>query len=147
MNSYRNKKIAMLIAICCVLILMAAISPVGAADRSRILTIALFASGIGLKFGSVFVENSAQDAYDQYLTTAIQADIAKHRDDYTGKHNLGVAMSRTGIGFVGLAILISILDELDFISKSSSSRSAMLHLKSSYNPQTHGTALLFQRRF
>jgi hypothetical protein len=123
------------------------IVPVQAVDRSRVLTIALFASGMGLKFGSVFVEKSAQDSYNQYLSSAIQTDIATHRDDYTSKHDLSVGMSRVGTGLVGLAALISIFDGLNFISKSSSSQLSALHFKPGYDPQTHETALLFQRRF
>jgi hypothetical protein len=143
----RSKKIAILGTVCCALTLAAAIAPVQAADRSRVLTVALFASGIGLKFGSVFVGKSAQDSYDQYLRSAIRADIEKHRDDYTGKQDLGVIMSRTGVGFVGLAVLISLFDGLDLISKSPPPESAALHLKPSYNPRTHEAALLFQGRF
>lgn len=144
---HHKKKITILVLACCVLSLTAASSPLQAADRSRVLTIALFVSGMGFKFGSVFVENSAQDSYDQYLHTAIQADIARHRDDYTGKHDFSVAMSRIGIGFVGLATLISIFDELDLISKSSRSSLTALRLTPVYNPPTHETTLLFQRRF
>ena len=145
MYSYLNKRTRLRIMICCVVTLMVVVSPVRAADRNRVLTIGLFASGVVLKFGSVFVENSAQDAYDQYLATGIQADIAKRRDDYTSKHNLSVVMSRTGIGFVGLAVLTSIFDQLDFISNSS--RSAVLHLKPNYNPRTHEATFLLQRKF
>ena len=164
-----QKKIAILSVFCCVLTCITAISPVHA-KSSRTLTIALLASGVGLKFGSVFVEKSAQEAYDQYLNSAIQADIAKHRDDYTSKHNFSVAMSRTGIGFVGLAMLISIFDELDLISKTSRQDKAA-NLRSTewmseritthhspltthaiciipaYNPRTHETVLLLQHQF
>lgn len=142
-----HKKIVAFITICCALLLIAEISPVHAAERPRVLTIALFASGIGLKFASVFLENSAQDSYDQYLSTAIQDDIAQHRDDYTSKHDLSVAMSRTGIGLVGLAMLISVFDELNLISRSSSAQSARLRLNPGYNPRTREMTLMFQRQF
>ena len=147
MYPYQNNKIGLRILICCVVIVMAAVSPTRAADRSRVLTIGLFASGVALKFGSIFVANSAQDTYDQYLSTGIQRDLAKHRDDYKSKRNLSLGMSRTGIGFVGLAVLISVFDQLDFISESSASRSVQLSLKPSYNPRTGEAALTVQRKF
>ena len=142
-----SKKIVILVTVCCALTLAAAIAPAQAAGRSRVLTIALFASGIGLKFGGVFAGKSAQDSYDQYLRSAIHANIEKHRGNYTGKQDLGVIMSRTGVGFVGLAVLISLFDGLDLISKSPLPESAALHLKPGYNPRTHEAALLFQGRF
>lgn len=147
MRPNQKNKLGLRILICCVVIVMATVSPTRAVDRSRVLTIGLFASGIALKFGSVFVATSAQDTYDQYLSTGIQADIAKHRDDYQSKRDLSVGMSRTGIGFVGLAVLISVFDQLDVISESSAARSVRLNLKPSYNPRTGEAALTLQRKF
>ena len=147
MYPYQNNKLGLRIVICCVVIVMTTIAPARAADRSRVLTIGLFASGAALKFGSIFVANSAQDTYDQYLSTGIQSDIAKHRDNYKTKRNLSTGMSRTGIGFVGLAVLISIFDQLEAIPESSASRSVQLSLKPSYNPQTGDAALTLQRKF
>ena len=147
MYSYQKNRIGLQILICCVVIVITTVSPGRAADQSRVLTIGLFASGVALKFGSVFVATSAQDAYDQYLATGIQADIAKHRDDYRNKRDLSVGMSRTGIGFVGLAVLISVFDQLDVISESSASRSIQLNLRPSYNPRTGEAALTLQRKF
>ena len=146
MYSYQNNKIGLRIVICCVVILMATV-PATQADRSRVLTIGLFASGVALKFGSVFIANSAQDTYDQYLSAGIQSDIAKYRDDYETQRNLSLGMSRTGIGFVGFAVLISVFDQLDVISESSAARVARLSLKPSYNPRTGDTALILQRKF
>ena len=146
MYPYQNHKLRLRIVICCVVILMATVAP-ARADRSRVLTIGLFASGVALKFGSVFVANSAQDTYDQYLSAGIQSDIAKYRDDYETQRNLSLGMSRTGIGFVGFAVLISVFDQLNFISESSASRSVQLNLKPSYNSRTGDAALTFQRKF
>ena len=146
MFSYQNTKLGLRILICCAVIVMATVSPVRA-DRSRVLTIGLFASGVALKFGSVFVASSAQDTYDQYLSTGIQSDITMHRDNYESQRNLSIAMSRTGIGFVGVAVLISVFDQLDVISESAAARSVQLSLKPSYNPQTGDAALTFQRKF
>ena len=147
MYSCENHRLGLRIVICCVVIAMATVFPARAADRSRVLTIGLFASGVALKFGSVFVANSAQDTYDQYLSAGIQSDIANHRDDYKTKRNLSLGMSRTGIGFVGFAVLISVFDQLDVISESSASRSVQLSLEPSYNPRTGDAALTLQRKF
>jgi hypothetical protein len=146
MYSYRNNKLGLQILICCVTISLATVSP-ARADRTRVLTIGLFTTGVALKFGSIFVANSAQDTYDQYLSTGIQADIAKHRDDYKSMRDLSVGMSRTGIGFVGLAVFISVFDQLDVISESSDYRSAWLNLKPNYNPRTREASLTLQRKF
>ena len=147
MYSYQNNRLKLRIAIGCITILMATASPVRAADRSRVLTIGLFTCGVALKFGSVFVANSAQDTYDQYLSTGIQTDLATHRDDYKTKRNLSIGLSRTGIGFVGFAVLISVFDQLDVISESSAYRSAQLNFKPSYNPRTDDATLTLQRKF
>ena len=144
MFSYQNTKLGLRVGIICVMFVMITVSPTPAADRSRVLTIGLFASGVALKFGSVFVANSAQDTYDQYLSTGIQSDLATHRDDYTTKRDLSVVMSRTGIAFVGLAALVSVFDQLDVISDS---RSVQLSLKPNYNPRTGDAALTLQRKF
>lgn len=146
MYSYRNNKLGLRVVVCCVAILMATVSP-ARADRSRILTIGLFTSGVALKFGSIFVANSAQDTYDKYLSTGIQSDLAKHRDDYETQRSLSIGMSRTGIGFVGFAVLISVFDQLDVISESSAARVTQLSLKSSYNLITGDAALTLQRKF
>ena len=146
MYSCQNNKIGLRVLICCVAILMATVSP-ARADRTRVLTIGLFTTGVALKFSSIFIANSAQDTYDQYLSTGIQADIAKHRDDYRSMRDLSVGMSRTGIGFVGLAVFISVFDQLDVISESSDYRSPWLKLKPSYNPRTGEAALTLQRKF
>ena len=147
MYSYQNNKLRLRIAIGCIAIVMLIVTPARAADRSRVLTIGLFASGVALKFGSVFVANSAQDSYDQYLSAGIQSDIAKYRDDYETQRNLSLGMSRTGTAFVGFAVLISVFDQLDVISESSPSRSVQLSLKPSYHPRTGDAALTLQRKF
>ena len=147
MHSRQNNRSELQILICCIVILVATVTPAQAVDRSRLLTIGLFTSGVGLKFGSVIVASSAQDTYDQYLSTGLQRDIIKHRDDYKSKRNLGLGLSRTGMGFVGLAVLIAIFDQFADISQSSNSRSGQLSLKSSFSPHTREAALIVQRNF
>jgi len=90
------------------------------------------------------VASSAQDTYYQYLSTGIQSDLVTHRDDYKTKRDLSLAMSRTGVAFVGLAVLISVFDQLDVVSDS---RSVQLSLKPSYNAATGDAALTLQRKF
>lgn len=126
---------------------MATVSPAHAVDRSRVLTVGLFVSGVALKFGSTFVATSAQDTYDHYLSTGLQSDILKHRDDYKTKRDLSLGMSRAGVGFVGLAMLISVFDQLDVIAKPSAARSVRLNLKPSYDPRTGDAAFAFERKF
>ena len=84
-----------------------------AARRSRVLSITLFASGMSLQFGSNFLKASAQDRYDTYLNAAIQADIQTHKDAFLIRRNAGTLMSGVGLGCVGLAVLISIYNQID----------------------------------
>lgn len=145
MRFYLPMKILALIGVCCVLTLTASVSPTHAGGGGRTLKIVLFATGMGLKFGSVFVDKSAQDSYDQYLYTALQADIAKHRNDYTSRRDTSLVMSRVGIGLVGVATLISIFDQLDLISRQS--QSAALRLTPSYDFRNRETILSLHGRF
>jgi hypothetical protein len=84
-----------------------------AARRSRVLSIGLFASGMGLQFGSSLLKASAQDRYDTYLNAAIQADIQTHKDAFRVRRDASTIMSRVGLGCVGLAVLFSIYNHLD----------------------------------
>ncbi len=84
-----------------------------AARRSRVLSIALFASGMGLQFGSSILKASAQDRYDSYLNAAIQADIQTHKDAFRVRRDAGTIMSGVALGCVGLAVLFEIYNQLD----------------------------------
>ena len=147
MKPLHKKKIAIFVIACCMFNFSIAIPYLQAVDGTRALTVVLFTSGMGLKFGSVFVDKSAQDSFDLYLNSAVQSDIAKHRLDYTNKRDSSAIMSRIGVGFVGLAALISIFDNLNWISKSSQSSSTSFRLAPSYNWKTQESRLLVQRRF
>ena len=100
-------------AFSCVLILILTSQQADAARRSNVLPIALFASGMGLQFGSSFLKASAQNHYDTYLNAAIQADIQRHKDAFRARQNASTIMSGVGLGFVGLAVLFSIYSQLD----------------------------------
>lgn len=84
-----------------------------AARRSRVLSIGLFASGMGLQFGSILLKASAQDRYDTYLNAAIQADIQTHKDAFRVRRDASTIMSGVGLGCVGLAVLFAIYNQLD----------------------------------
>ena len=96
----------------CVFIFVLTSGQVEAARRSRVLSIALFASGMSLQFGSSFLKASAQDRYDTYLNAATQADIQTHKDAFLIRRNAGTIMSRVGLGCVGLAVLFSMYNQL-----------------------------------
>lgn len=100
-------------AFSCVFIFILTSQHADAARRSRVLPLALFASGMSLQFGSSFLKASAQNHYDTYLNAAIQADIQTHKDAFLVRRNASTIMSRVGLGFVGLAVLFSIYGQLD----------------------------------
>ncbi len=111
-----NKKLlsnALRITCCCAFIVVLASGQAEAARRSRTLPIVLFASGLGLQLGGSLLKTSAQNRYDEYLSTAIQSDIQAHRDAYLARQNGSVIMSRVGYGCIGLAVLLSIYGQLD----------------------------------
>ena len=100
-------------AFSCVFIFILTSQHADAARRSRVLPLALFASGMSLQFGSSFLKASAQNHYDTYLNAAIQADIQTHKDAFLVRRNASTIMSGVGLGFVGLAVLFSIYGQLD----------------------------------
>ncbi len=110
---YKSKLVAVFLSI---LLIFALMSPAVAADKSKTFSLALLLSGIALKFASVREETRAIEAYDKYLHTAIQTEMKQHTDDYELHHNLSLTFSRTGLGFVGLAVVISVAEQLSSIS-------------------------------
>lgn len=145
MRSFLPTKVALLIGVCCALTVSTSVIPVHAGGGARALKIVLFTTGMGLNYGSVYVNKSAQDSYDQYLTTALQADIARHRTDYTNKRDTSLVMSRVGIGLVGVATLISIFDHMSLISEQS--QPAALRLTPGYDFQNRETTLSLKGHF
>ncbi len=102
----------------CLLIFVLTSQSVNAARRSRVLSIALFTSGMGLYLGGTFLKSSAQARYDTYLNAAIQADIQTHKDAFLVRRNASRITSRVGLGCVGLAVLFSIYSQLNNPSES-----------------------------
>lgn len=145
MRIYLPTKVVLLIGVCCALTLIASILPVHAGGGARALKLVLFTTGMGLNYGSVYINKSAQDSYDQYLTTALQADITRHRTDYTSKRDTSLLMSRIGIGLVGAATIISIFDHLSLISEQS--QPAALRLTPGYDFHNRETTLSLQGHF
>ena len=103
---------SVVIGICCAFILSTTILPVQAARRSNGLAITLFVTGIGLKVGSTFLQTAAQNSYEDYLAATIQADIQNFKSDAVTRQNASTSMSRVGYGFIGLATVISIFNQL-----------------------------------
>ena len=112
MKNYTTPQKYIAFACSCAFIFLLTGGQVEAARRSRVLSIALFASGMSLQFGSSFLKASAQDQYDTYLNAAIQADIQTHKDAFLVRRNAGTIMSRVGMGCVGLAVLFSIYNQV-----------------------------------
>lgn len=113
MKHYSTSQKYIAFACSCAFIFILTGGEVEAARRSRVLSIALFASGMSLQFGSNILKASAQDRYDTYLNAAIQADIQTHKDAFLIRRNTGAIMSGVGLGCVGLAVLLSIYNQLD----------------------------------
>lgn len=97
----------------CALIFLLTGGQAEAARRSRVLSIALFASGMSLQFGSSILKASAQDQYDTYLNAAVQSDIQTHKDAFLIRRNASTIMSGVGLGCVGLAVLFSIYNQMN----------------------------------
>ena len=110
-NSSNQKRFAL--CICCIFILSLMILPVQASRRSHGLAITLLVSGVGLQVGGTLMHTSAESRYEEYLSTTIQADIQSQKSDVVARENASVIMSRAGYGFIGLAVLLSIFNQLD----------------------------------
>ncbi len=112
-----QKPLALLL--CCIFILITSIQPADAGKGNRTLSISLLVSGLGLQVGSTFLNASAENRYEDYLSAVIQSDIQSQKSDVVAYKNASVSMSRAGYGFIGLAVIISILDQLSESSKDS----------------------------
>ena len=100
-----------LIGILCLVFLSLTISPVQAKKRSSGLAITLLISGVGLQVGSTFLNTSAENKYEEYLAATTQADIQSLKDETVVRENATVIMSRVGYGCIGLAVLLSIVNQ------------------------------------
>ena len=135
----------------CVLIFILTGQQADAARRSKVLSIALFASGMSLQFGSSVLKASSQNYYDTYLNAAVQSDIQTYKDAFRARRNASTLMSGVGLGFVGLAVLFSIYNQLDTPERVDASVSAtdletpLTRLSSFKNRLTGTTSLQLPR--
>lgn len=81
-----------------------------AMDKSRVFTWLLFFSGLGSSAAGAVMKGQANEMYDEYLHTAVQADMDQHIDDYNRKNQQSIIASRAGVGIAIGAILLSLLD-------------------------------------
>ena len=107
--SYRKQ---LTLFICCFFILITIVQPADAGKGNRTLALTLLVSGLGLQVGSTFVNATAENKYEDYLVAVIQSDIQNQKSDVVTYKNARVSMSRAGYGFIGLAVIISIFDQL-----------------------------------
>ena len=81
-----------------------------AIDKSRVFTWLLFFSGLGSSAAGALMKGQANEIYDEYLHTAVQAEMDQHIDDYDRKNQQSIIASRAGVGIVIGAVLLSLLD-------------------------------------
>ena len=105
-----QKLLSLLIS--CIFVLTVITQPADAGKGARTFAITLLASGLGLQVGSTFLNASAENKYEDYLSAVIQEDIQNQKSDVVAFKNASVSMSRAGYGFIGLAVIISIFDQL-----------------------------------
>lgn len=99
------------IGVCCALLLCLVTFPVHAEKKSNGLAITLLLSGVGFQVGSTFMNTSAENKYEEYLSATIQSEIQSLKNDTTSRENASIIMSRVGYGCIGLAVLISVLNQ------------------------------------
>ena len=113
MKQYNSNHKRFAFVVCCFIVLNIVIVPAEAARGSRVFAITLLASGMGMQVGSTMLNTSAQESYEEYLSATIQADIQTHKNTVIERKNASIIMSRVGLGCVGLAVLLSIIDQLN----------------------------------
>ena len=139
MKHYNPNQKYIAFACSCLLIFILTSQHAEAARRSRVLSIALFASGMSFQVGGTLLKASAQERYDNYLSAATQADIQAHKDAFLVRRNASTIASGVGLGCVGLAVLFSIYSQLD--TPSESPELAEDVTASAYRLQAHRTNL------
>lgn len=72
------------------------------------LVITTFTLGVAMRFGSVYMYKMANESYDQYLHTALQAEMRSRLDDYRMRHRVGVILSGSSTGFIALSAIYSL---------------------------------------
>lgn len=136
------------ISVCCVLFcFFCQTKIVHALDRKKHVMPIMFIGGFGLQFASALVGTSAQNNYDQYLNS-VGSKMASHREKYKSHRNLSLIIKRTGIGIIGLATLISILDQAEIISTNSNPKKInTIRILPLHDPNQHKLAFVLQKSF
>ena len=107
---HRFLKGTVIVLLSLMLLVTAGSQPAHAVDKSRVFIWLLFLSGLGSSAAGAVIQGQANETYDQYLHAASQADMDKLIDDYDREHQQSIIASRTGIGVVVGAILLSLID-------------------------------------
>ncbi len=128
----------LLIGILCIVFLSLTILPVQAKKRSNGFAITLLISGIGFQVGSTFLNTSAENKYEEYLSATTQSDIQSLKDETVARDNATIIMSRVGYGCIGLAVLLSVLNQfhnatIDTASTSDIPENAGMNIQSPFS--------------
>ncbi|MCD6508372.1 hypothetical protein J7M22_17370 [Candidatus Poribacteria bacterium] len=70
--------------------------------------ITTFTLGVAMRFGSVYMYKMANESYDRYLHTVLQAEMKSHLDDYKVRHQVGMILSGSSTGFIALSAIYSL---------------------------------------
>jgi hypothetical protein len=103
-------KFRLIFIVLIILLSISSIQPTLALDRSRFFTGVMFFSGLGASFAGAITQGQANGIYDEYLHSAVQADMDKLINDYNQKRQQSIIASRVGIGLTIGAALISLFD-------------------------------------
>ena len=93
-----------------ILLTATGLRPAHAVDKSRVFIWLTFVSGLGSTAAGAILQSQANEAYDEYLHTASQAEMDRLIDDSDSKHEQSIIASRTGLGLAIGAILLSLID-------------------------------------
>ena len=105
-----SKSIIIVTLLLFVLLTTTGLQPAYAIDKSRASVWLLFFTGLGSSVAGAIMQGQANETYDKYMHTAVQADMEKIIDDYEQKHQQSIIASRAGLGLVIGAILLSLVD-------------------------------------
>ena len=138
MEHFVLKHKRLIISVCCVLLLVMMNFPVQAEKRSNGLAITLLLSGVGFQVGSTFLNTSAENKYEEYLSATVQSDIQSLKNDTTTRENASIVMSRVGYGCIGLAVLLSLLNQfhnaaIEPVSTSDNPTNAFLNKQTTFS--------------
>ena len=106
----RTLKFTIILIISIMIISFNNIQSAYALDGSRFFSGLLFFSGLGASFAGAITQGQANAIYDDYLQSAIQADMDRLINDYSQKRQQSIVASRVGLGLTMGAIIISLFD-------------------------------------